>query len=90
MYTKIMELNYWGSTECISAEFDEELQQWNVEVDRAGERLVLHPKQLVLATGMSGLPNVPKISGMEDFLESNIILANIQVVRLIEVKNVLY
>lgn len=67
MYTKIMELNYWGSTECISAEFDEELQQWNVEVDRAGERLVLHPKQLVLATGMSGLPNVPKISGMEDF-----------------------
>ncbi|WP_201554520.1 NAD(P)/FAD-dependent oxidoreductase [Psychrobacter sp. 72-O-c] len=67
MYTKLMELNYWGSTECISAAFDKELQQWNVEVDRAGERLVLHPKQLVIATGMSGLPNTPEISGREDF-----------------------
>ena len=67
MYTKIMELNYWGSTECISAAFDEELKQWNVEVNRAGERITLHPKQLVLATGMSGLPNIPKIPGMEDF-----------------------
>ena len=67
MYTKVMELNYWGSTECISAAFDEELQQWNVEVNRDGERLVLHPKQLVLATGMSGLPQVPEIPGMQDF-----------------------
>ena len=67
MYTKVMELNYWGSTECISAEYDEALQQWNVEVDRDGERLVLNPKQLVLATGMSGLPNIPEIPGMEDF-----------------------
>lgn len=68
MYTKLMELNYWGSTECISAAFDETLQQWDVEVNRAGERLVLHPKQLVIATGMSGLPNIPKIAGMEDFV----------------------
>lgn len=67
MYTKVMELNYWGSTECISAAFDEQLQQWNVEINRAGERLVLHPKQLILATGMSGLPQIPKIPGMESF-----------------------
>ena len=67
MYTKVMELNYWGSTECISADFDEDLQQWNVEVNRSGERLVLHPKQLILATGMSGLPQIPKIPGMESF-----------------------
>lgn len=68
MYTKVMELNYWGSTECISAEFDEESKQWTVVVDREGERLTLHPKQLVLATGMSGIPNIPDIPGMQDFV----------------------
>ena len=29
-------------------------------VDREGETVVLRPKQLVLATGMSGMPNVPR------------------------------
>lgn len=67
MYTKIMELNYWGSTECISAQFDEDKQEWRVEVNRDGERLILRPKQLVLATGMSGVPNMPSIPGMETF-----------------------
>lgn len=67
MYTKVMELNYWGSTECISAEFNEESKQWTVVVDREGERLTLYPKQLVLATGMSGIPNIPDIPGMQDF-----------------------
>jgi len=28
---------------------------------------VLHPKQLVLATGMSGIPNIPEIVGAESF-----------------------
>jgi putative flavoprotein involved in K+ transport len=38
-----------------------------VIVDRAGEKIVLRPKQLVLATGMSGVPRVPKIPGAERF-----------------------
>jgi putative flavoprotein involved in K+ transport len=36
-------------------------------VDRDGERVVLHPKQLVLATGMSGIPYVPEIPGADKF-----------------------
>ncbi len=36
-------------------------------VNRAGEDVVLRPKQLVLATGMSGKPNVPKIQGQDIF-----------------------
>ncbi len=38
-----------------------------MEVNRDGERVTLRPQQLVLATGMSGMPNVPEIPGMEDF-----------------------
>jgi putative flavoprotein involved in K+ transport len=67
MYTNVMELNYWHSTECRSARYDEQTQEWTVTVDRAGETLVLRPKQLVLATGMSGIPNVPKIPGAHIF-----------------------
>ena len=67
MYTKVMELNYWGSTTCKSAQYDESTQTWAVTVDRAGETVVLRPKQLVLATGMSAVPNIPQIPGAETF-----------------------
>jgi len=56
MYTKVMELDYWHSTVCKSAKYDEQIQKWTVTVDRDGETIVLRPKQLVLATGMSGIP----------------------------------
>ncbi|MCU1565402.1 MAG: FAD-dependent oxidoreductase, partial [Pseudarthrobacter sp.] len=29
-YTAIMELNYWGGTECVGAEFDDGTQEWVV------------------------------------------------------------
>jgi putative flavoprotein involved in K+ transport len=67
MYTKIMELNYWHSSECKSAQYDETTGEWTVTIDRAGETVVLHPKQLVLATGMSGIPNMPAIAGADSF-----------------------
>ena len=67
MYTKIMELNYWSSTECTGARYDEASQEWVVEVVRDGEQVTLRPKQLVLATGMSGIPNIPDIPGMDSF-----------------------
>ena len=67
MYTKVMEIPYWASTTCTSASFDEETKEWTVVLDRAGEEVVLHPKQLVLATGMSGKPSVPTFPGQDIF-----------------------
>ena len=67
MYSKVMELNYWARTECVSASFDEQAGTWTVDVRRDGQRLVLRPTQLVLATGMSGVPNVPAYPGAEAF-----------------------
>ncbi|WP_420023945.1 flavin-containing monooxygenase (plasmid) [Cereibacter azotoformans] len=67
MYTKVMELNYWSSTTAKSARYDEAAQEWTVVVDRDGEEITLHPKQLVLATGMSGKANVPVIPGQDIF-----------------------
>ncbi|MDW9789252.1 SidA/IucD/PvdA family monooxygenase [Sinorhizobium meliloti] len=67
MYTRVMELNYWSSTTCKSARYDEATEEWTVIVERNGEEVVLRPKQLVLATGMSGKPNVPKLEGQNIF-----------------------
>ena len=65
MYTKIMELNYWSSTEAKSAKFEN--GEWTVVVNREGEEVTLKPKQLVLATGMSGKPNIPTFEGQDVF-----------------------
>jgi putative flavoprotein involved in K+ transport len=67
MYTKIMEINYWGSTTAKKASYDEARGEWTVVVDRNGEQVTLKPKQLVFALGVSGYPNVPKIAGAETF-----------------------
>ena len=67
-YTKIMELNYWGSTLAQKCTWDEASQTWEVSVEREGKKVVLRPKELVIALGVSGYPNVPKIDGAETFL----------------------
>ncbi|MEL6521980.1 MAG: NAD(P)/FAD-dependent oxidoreductase [Pseudomonadota bacterium] len=68
MYTKVMELNYWTRSECTSASYDEVAGEWTVRVDRDGEDVILKPKQLIFATGMSGKANVPQLPGMDLFL----------------------
>ena len=75
-YTKVMELTYWGSSTVTHADYDEGAGEWTVDVvrrhdDGTEEQVVLKPKQLVFATGMSGVPNVPAIPGA-DFFQGDI------------------
>jgi putative flavoprotein involved in K+ transport len=67
MYTKVMELNYWSGTTAKHASYDEARKEWTVTVERDGREIVLRPKQLVFATGMSGKANIPNFKGMERF-----------------------
>lgn len=67
MYTRVMELNYWHSTECQSASYDETSKTWTVKVVREGKEVVLKPTQLVMATGMSGRANIPTMPGQEKY-----------------------
>ncbi len=68
MYTRVMELNYWSSTRCRKAHFNEARQEWEVIVERDGRELTLRPKELVVALGVSGYPNVPEIEGADSFV----------------------
>ena len=67
MYTKIMELNYWTSSEATKAEFDEDKKEWTVNVRRDNQNLVLRPKHLVFATGSYGPPREVDTPGNDDF-----------------------
>jgi putative flavoprotein involved in K+ transport len=67
MYTRVMELNYWSSTEAKSASYDADAKEWRVVVERDGAEITLRPKQLVMATGMSGKPRIPEFPGMDVF-----------------------
>ncbi|MCV2489330.1 NAD(P)/FAD-dependent oxidoreductase [Geodermatophilus sp. YIM 151500] len=66
-YVKVMEVPYWGSTVATSASYDPATAEWTVQLEREGAPLTLRPKHVVLATGMSGKPNVPVIPGQDVF-----------------------
>ncbi|WP_151718398.1 NAD(P)-binding domain-containing protein [Gemmobacter serpentinus] len=67
MYTRVMELNYWSLTTATSARYDAAKGEWEVQLIRDGQPVTLRPKQLVLATGMSGKANVPVFKGQDVF-----------------------
>jgi putative flavoprotein involved in K+ transport len=67
VYAKVMEIDFWGSTVCTAARYDEAAGEWTVTVTREGEPLTLRPRQLVLATGLSGSKFIPYIPGFERF-----------------------
>lgn len=67
-YVESMELNYWTSTEFEGGTYDEKEGRWSVGL-RSAEGTVrqLHPRHVVLATGVSGIPNRPDIATLENF-----------------------
>jgi thioredoxin reductase len=68
-YVEAMELNFWTETEFEGGSYDEAQGRWTVTLRRAaGEKRTMHPRHVVLATGVSGIPSVPEIAGLKDFV----------------------
>ncbi|MDV6280812.1 NAD(P)/FAD-dependent oxidoreductase [Rhodococcus jostii] len=67
-YAEAMELNVWTGTEFTGGSYDDATGEWTVTVARDdGSTRTLHPRHVVLATGMSGVPNIPRIAGADTF-----------------------
>src|SRR5215204_1562368 len=67
-YVESMELNFWTATEFEGGSYDENDQRWTVTLRRAdGSKRTMHPRHVVLASGVSGIPSVPEIAGLKDF-----------------------
>ena len=67
-YVDAMELNFWTGTEFQSGSYDAGQARWTVTLRRAdGTTRTMHPRHLVMATGVSGIPNIPDIPTLGDF-----------------------
>ncbi|MGB8402165.1 flavin-containing monooxygenase [Bradyrhizobium sp.] len=66
-YVDIMEVDFWTETTFVGAEYDEGMQRWNAQLARPEGARTLRPRHIVLATSVSGTPNIPKIDGIENF-----------------------
>jgi hypothetical protein len=67
-YAESLELNYWTGTELESGAYDETAGRWSVVLRRAdGSKREMHPRHVVMATGVSGIPVIPDIPTLRNF-----------------------
>ena len=67
-YAESMELNVWPRTKFIKADYNEEKKEWIVETKiNEKETKFLYPKHIVMAVGVSSIPQKPKIEGLDNF-----------------------
>lgn len=66
-YVDILEVDFWTRTHFEGADYDDATQRWTARLTRDGAARTLRPKHIVLATSVSGTPNIPTIDGIEHF-----------------------
>ena len=59
-YVEAMELNVWTATEVERGQYDSDKRRWSIETRSSdGRQRTLKPQHIVMATGVSGIPNLP-------------------------------
>ena len=67
-YVDSMELNYWTATEFESGAYDDKAKRWSVVLRQAdGTKREMHPRHVVMATGVSGIPSLPHLPTLGNF-----------------------
>ncbi len=67
-YVDAMELNFWTATSLERGDYDEANGRWSVTLRHAdGSERMMHPRHVVMATGVSGIANWPDIPALKNF-----------------------
>ncbi|MEM6496468.1 MAG: NAD(P)/FAD-dependent oxidoreductase, partial [Pseudomonadota bacterium] len=67
-YAFALEINYWTATEFVGGTYDDSAKHWTATVREAdGSERVMHPRHLIFANGVSGIPIIPELPGLTDF-----------------------
>ena len=66
-YASAMELNVWTSAEMTSSSYDEAAGRWTLVVRTPDGEREVHPRDVILATGAAGEPNVPDFPGRSSY-----------------------
>ncbi len=61
-YAESMELNFWSGVEFRGGAYDAEAERWTVELHHSdGAIREMHPRHIIMTTGVSDIPNLPDI-----------------------------
>lgn len=69
-YVETMEIDFWTRTTFKGAVWDDKTKRWtaNLALDVAdGAGRTLHPRHIIMATSVSGTPNIPEIATLDRF-----------------------
>lgn len=67
-YAESMDLNIAHGTTCLGGRFDEGTGTWTIRLQPPdGAEYTVNPKHVVLATGVSGYPDIPALDGADTF-----------------------
>jgi cation diffusion facilitator CzcD-associated flavoprotein CzcO len=66
-YVDIFDIGFWTRTSFEGASYDDASARWTARITREGTSRTLRPKHIVLATSVSGTPNIPHIDGIDHF-----------------------
>jgi cation diffusion facilitator CzcD-associated flavoprotein CzcO len=66
-YAQAMELNVWCNTEFVTARFDPSSAQWQADLVCDGAPRRLTPRHIIMATGVSAIPDRSPVEGLQDF-----------------------
>ncbi|MFL9875813.1 FAD-dependent oxidoreductase [Paraburkholderia megapolitana] len=67
-YAEAMELNVWNRTTFLDGSYDESSGHWDVRLKMPdGSIRSMRPSHVVMAIGVSGIPNIPEFAGQNRF-----------------------
>ena len=67
-YSKLQDLFIWNNSTVVpKATYDPQEKRWSIQVDRDGTKVTLHPRHIVIATGIHGFPIIPDIPHIDKF-----------------------
>ena len=67
-YVDALDLNFWTGTELVSGAYDPAAGAWTMTLRHTdGRERTMRPRHVVFATGVSSIPKLPRIPGLDSF-----------------------
>jgi putative flavoprotein involved in K+ transport len=67
-YSDSMDLDLWTRTEFLNGTYDDVARRWTARLRLAdGSVRTMRPRHVVMALGVSGIPNIPRLDGLDHF-----------------------
>ncbi len=66
-YAEAMEIDFWRETDFLGASYDAAAGRWTARLRRGDGERVVRPRHIVMATSVSGTPNLPEIPTLDRF-----------------------